>query len=73
MNGVGYSLDTASSVGLGPIHFGSVTSGGPVVFGTPNPTATAIATSLTSSPVLLIGLGLIALAGVWIYVHGKRA
>jgi hypothetical protein len=63
----GYSLDTSSTLNLGPIKFGSTTSGGNVVFGSSSPGLTAAATNLTSNPWVLGGLALVALAALWIW------
>lgn len=70
----GYSLNTASSVGLGPISFGPVSSGnGTVVFGSSSPGLTAAASNITSNPLLLVGVGLFGLAGLFIYFkYGRK-
>lgn len=70
---MGYSLDTASSVTSGPVHFGDTTSGsGTVVFGTSSPGLTAAASNITSSPWLLLGAGAVLLVGLYIYVHYRK-
>lgn len=69
-----YSLDTASSVGLGPITFGPVASGtGTVVFGSSSPGLTAAASNITSNPWLLAGVGVFGLAGLFLYFkYGRK-
>ncbi|MGH8209889.1 MAG: hypothetical protein ACRETD_02955 [Steroidobacteraceae bacterium] len=72
-SGAGYSLDTASSVTTGPVHFGDTTSGtGTVVFGTSSPGLTAAVSNITSSPWLLAGAGAVLLVGLLIYLRYGR-
>jgi hypothetical protein len=62
----GYSLDTRSSVDLGPVFTGAAQSGvGTVVFGTANPGLTAAVSNVTSSPWLFAIVGVVAVAGLW--------
>ena len=72
--GGGYSLDTASSVTTGPVHFGDTTSGtGTVVFGTGSPGTTAALSNITSNPWMLAGAGAVLLVGLFIYLrYGKK-
>jgi hypothetical protein len=74
MAGGGYSLDTASSVTTGPVHFGATTSGtGTVVFGTGSPGTTAALSNITSNPWMLAGAAALLLIGWLIYVrYGKK-
>lgn len=67
------SYSFKNTLGLGPVSFGPTTSGtGSVVFGSSSPTLTSAVQSLTQNPVMLIGVGVIALVGLWILTHGKR-
>lgn len=66
-----YSFKSANN--MGPIQFGSTSSGGgTVVFGSNNPTLTASLANLTQNPLMLVGIGVLLLAGVYILANGKR-
>lgn len=73
MPGAGYSLDTASSVTTGPVHFGDTSSGGgTVVFGTSNPGVTAAVSNLTGNPWLLAIGGAVVLGVAYLYLRSRR-
>ena len=66
-----YSFKSANN--MGPIQFGSTLSGGgTVVFGSNNPTLTASLANLTQNPLMLLGIGGLLLAGVWILSRSKH-
>jgi LPXTG-motif cell wall-anchored protein len=65
--------DFSNKVTTGPVDFGSTFSGGgTVVFGTSSPGVTAAVTNLTSNPWLLAVAGVVALAGLYLYLRTKR-
>ena len=69
---MGYEVSTSQTTG--PIAFGPVTSGGTgtVVFGSNNPTLTASLANLTKNPLMLVGIAVVLLGGLYILANGKR-
>lgn len=62
----------SNTLALGPVGFGSTSSGnGTVVFGSNSPTLTAALANISSNPLMLFGIGGLLLVGVWLVVSHK--
>ncbi len=57
------SPNTMGAITSGP----AMSGGGTVVFGSGSPGATAALSNLTSNPILLIGVAVVGLVGLWIW------